>query len=99
MRKELRAPFMLSAALAGVMAVQSGLGLAFPEQYRDAAWLRAAWFGNDGVTLVSSWSLRSTSRSWYRCSLAAGSSCGTATRGGMLSLQSLGSRARFTCSC
>lgn len=33
------------------MAVQSTLGLAFPEAYRDVEWIRATWLGNDWVTL------------------------------------------------
>lgn len=35
-----------------VMTTQSVLGLVFPGQYRDVEWIRAAWFGNDWVTLV-----------------------------------------------
>jgi hypothetical protein len=46
------APYILSAALAALMVVQSVLGLVFPGQYRDAEWIRATWFGNDWVTLV-----------------------------------------------
>jgi len=46
--KTLRA---LSAAVAALMAVQSAAGLVFPGLYRDADWIRAAWFGNDLVTL------------------------------------------------
>ena len=42
----------LSIALAAIMAVQAALGLALPDRYRDAAWIKAAWFGNDGVTLL-----------------------------------------------
>lgn len=34
------------------MVAQSGLGLLFPEAYRDPAWVRAAWYGNDWVTLL-----------------------------------------------
>jgi hypothetical protein len=34
------------------MVVQSLLGLIFQGQYRDAEWIKAAWFGNDWVTLV-----------------------------------------------
>jgi hypothetical protein len=34
------------------MLVQSILGLLFQEQYRDAEWIQAAWFGNDWVTLI-----------------------------------------------
>lgn len=52
MRQQMTAPFVLSAVLAAFMIVQSVLGLTFPEQYRDAEWIRATWFGNDWVTLV-----------------------------------------------
>ncbi len=34
------------------MAIQSGLGLAFPDAYRDIPWIKATWFGNDLVTLA-----------------------------------------------
>ena len=34
------------------MVVQSTLGLIFSDQYRDVAWIRSTWFGNDWVTLV-----------------------------------------------
>jgi len=43
----------LSWAVAGLMVLQAGVGLAFPQVYRDAAWIEAAWFGNDLVTLVA----------------------------------------------
>jgi hypothetical protein len=42
----------LADALAALMALQSALGLVLPGQYRDVDWIRAAWFGNDGVTLL-----------------------------------------------
>lgn len=45
-------PYRLSVALAALMFVQALLGLLFQAQYRDAAWIKAAWFGNDWVTLV-----------------------------------------------
>ena len=45
-------PYILSAVLAALMVLQSVLGLVFPGQYRDAEWIRLAWFGNDWVTLV-----------------------------------------------
>ena len=35
-----------------LMLAQSSLGLVFDEQYRDVAWIKATWFGNDWVTLV-----------------------------------------------
>ena len=44
-------PLSLSIVLAALMATQAVLGLAFPDQYRDADWIRATWFGNDWVTL------------------------------------------------
>ena len=52
MREQMKAPFILSTVLAGLMAAQSALGLAFPERYRDVEWIRTTWFGNDWVTLV-----------------------------------------------
>jgi hypothetical protein len=51
-RDELRVPYILSAALAALMVVQSGLGLLFQGQYRDVEWIKATWFGNDWVTLL-----------------------------------------------
>jgi hypothetical protein len=52
MSKEFKLPYLLSIALAALMLVQSILGLLFQEQYRDAEWIKAAWFGNDWVTLI-----------------------------------------------
>jgi hypothetical protein len=52
MSEKRRPPYLLSAALAALMLVQSILGLLFPGQYQDAEWVKAAWFGNDWVTLV-----------------------------------------------
>lgn len=52
MQEKPKAPFLLSVALAGLISVQSGLGLLFPGQYRDVEWIRLAWFGNDWVTLA-----------------------------------------------
>ena len=46
------APHALSAVLAALMAVQCALGLLLPAEYRDPEWMKAAWFGNDCVTLV-----------------------------------------------
>lgn len=43
--------YSLSWILGGLMILQSGLGLFFPDQYRDVDWIKAAWFGNDLVTL------------------------------------------------
>ena len=46
------APHALTAALAALMVAQCALGLLLPWQYRDPEWIKAAWFGNDCVTLV-----------------------------------------------
>jgi hypothetical protein len=35
------------------MALQAILGLLLHDQYRDAAWITATWFGNDWFTLVA----------------------------------------------
>lgn len=45
-------PYSLLWIIAGLMILQAGLGLLFPNQYRDVDWIKAAWFGNDLVTLV-----------------------------------------------
>jgi hypothetical protein len=42
---------VLSAAVASLMVIQAAAGLLFPGLYRDEEWIRAAWFGNDLVTL------------------------------------------------
>ena len=34
------------------MLAQSSLGLVFDDQYRDVAWIKTTWFGNDWVTLL-----------------------------------------------
>ena len=47
-----RAPRKLTLALAGLMAAQAVLGLTASDQYRDVAWIKATWFGNDWLTLV-----------------------------------------------
>jgi hypothetical protein len=52
MSKEVKSPYLFSIALAALTLVQSILGLLFQEQYRDAEWIKAAWFGNDWVTLI-----------------------------------------------
>src|ERR1700687_4804552 len=49
----MRAPYVLTAALAALMVVQTILGLLFQGQYRDVEWIKATWFGNDWVTLVA----------------------------------------------
>ncbi len=51
-QEKMKVPYILSAALAALMVVQTMLGLIFPGQYRDVEWIRLTWFGNDGVTLV-----------------------------------------------
>lgn len=48
----LRTPLRLSTVLLVLMATQSALGLLFTSAYRDPVWVRAAWYGNDWVTLV-----------------------------------------------
>ena len=45
-------PVTPTIGLAMVMTAQSVLGLVFPGQYRDVEWIKAAWFGNDWVTLT-----------------------------------------------
>src|SRR5687767_1322755 len=52
MSREIKPPYLFSMALAALMLVQSILGLLFQEQYRDAEWIKATWFGNDWVTLI-----------------------------------------------
>jgi hypothetical protein len=42
----------LTAVLASLMGIQALLGLAFAEEYRDAEWIRATWFGNDWFSLA-----------------------------------------------
>ena len=42
----------LTTALLVAMTTQASLGLLFPAAYRDVAWIRATWFGNDWVTLT-----------------------------------------------
>jgi hypothetical protein len=49
---QLTTPYVLSAVVAALMAAQAVLGRLFEGQYRDVAWIRATWFGNDLVTLV-----------------------------------------------
>jgi hypothetical protein len=43
----------VATVLALLMCLQSALGLWFPNQYHDADWIRASWFGNDWVTLIT----------------------------------------------
>ena len=42
----------ISIALAALMATQALLGLLVSGAYRDVAWIKATWFGNDLVTLL-----------------------------------------------
>jgi hypothetical protein len=51
-REQRGAPFTVSIVLALLMAMQGGLGMALPELYRDAGYVRETWFGNDLVTLA-----------------------------------------------
>jgi hypothetical protein len=48
----LRVGRRLSLALLVVMVSQASMGLVRPAVYRDVEWIRAAWFGNDWVTLT-----------------------------------------------
>lgn len=43
---------MVSLVLAALMVAQSLLGLFISDAYRDIAWIKATWFGNDLITLV-----------------------------------------------
>jgi len=52
MPDRMRVARRLSTVLLGVMSTQALMGLAFQGAYRDVDWIRAAWFGNDWVTLV-----------------------------------------------
>jgi hypothetical protein len=45
-------PRKLTSVLAALMCAQSLTGLLAPAQYRDVAWIKAAWFGNDWLTLI-----------------------------------------------
>jgi hypothetical protein len=47
----MHAPYALTCALAVVVLAQAGFGLGVPGIYRDVAWIRATWFGNDAATL------------------------------------------------
>jgi hypothetical protein len=38
--------------LVGLMIVQALLGLLWPTAYRDPAWIKATWFGNDWITVL-----------------------------------------------
>lgn len=43
----------MTTVLALLMLVQALLGLLLPGHYRDAAWIRAAWWGDDWFTLLA----------------------------------------------
>src|SRR3954465_10723718 len=43
---------MQTNGLIALMTLQALLGLASPTAYRDADWIKAAWFGNDWITLL-----------------------------------------------
>jgi hypothetical protein len=43
----------MASILAVLMLVQALLGLLRPEEYRDVAWIRATWYGNDWITLLA----------------------------------------------
>jgi hypothetical protein len=49
----MRSARRLSVLLAALMSAQALRGLVFQHQYRDEAWIRAAWYGNDWVTLLA----------------------------------------------
>jgi len=49
----MRSARRLSVLLAALMSAQALTGLVFQHQYRDEAWIRAAWYGNDWVTLLA----------------------------------------------
>ena len=48
----MKTPYRLSRLIAALMIAQAVLGRVLDEQYRDVAWIRATWFGNDMVTLL-----------------------------------------------
>jgi hypothetical protein len=52
MKSRAETSYPLSAVLAVLMLAHGSLGLLFQGQYRDVAWIRATWFGNDCVTLI-----------------------------------------------
>lgn len=52
MSHELRIASRLTGAIAMLAALQAGSALWFPSLYRDNALVRAAWHGNDWITLV-----------------------------------------------
>jgi hypothetical protein len=46
-------PQRLTRPLMALMFAQSVLGLLLSNEYRDAEWIKATWYGNDWVTLVA----------------------------------------------
>ncbi|HET9268747.1 MAG TPA: hypothetical protein VFO31_11310 [Vicinamibacterales bacterium] len=42
---------VLARMLVALMIVQAVAGLAWPDVYRDAGWIKATWLGNDTITL------------------------------------------------
>lgn len=52
MTQRFRTPFRITTLLVFLMAAQSVLGLMFRDAYLDAPWIKAAWFGNDLITLI-----------------------------------------------
>jgi hypothetical protein len=42
----------MTLLLVSLLLMQALLGLLLPDQYRDADWIKAAWYGNDWITLV-----------------------------------------------
>ncbi len=74
MKKESMVAWRLSTAVAALMILQSVVGVAFPELYRDVDWVIAAWYGNDLATaLVAAplmiWSLTAVRRGSRRAEL------------------------------
>lgn len=49
---KLKTPYVLSAVIAALMAVQAIVGRLLESQYRDVAWVKLTWVGNDLVTLL-----------------------------------------------
>jgi hypothetical protein len=52
LQAKMKVLYILSAALAALMIVQSVLGLVFPGQYRDVEWIRATWFASQRVSVM-----------------------------------------------
>ena len=68
------AAWRLSLLIAGLMAIQSAVGVLVPAVYRDTGWVTAAWFGNDLVTLLVAapllvWALYAVRRGSLRAQL------------------------------